>query len=44
MFLTVIAKNSNWEILTRTYLLLKDGMGSNMEDFNIMWANWSIHF
>ena len=27
MLWSVIAKNLNWEILTRMYLLLKDGMG-----------------
>ena len=44
MFLSVIAKNLNWEILTRIQLLLKDGMGSKMKNFNIMWVHWEIHF
>ena len=33
MFLSVIAKNLNWEILTRIQLLLKDGMGVKDEKF-----------
>ena len=43
-FLPVIAKNLNWETLTRIQLLLKDGIGSKMENFNIMWVHWKIHF
>ena len=42
MFLSVITKNLNWEILTRIWLLLKDGMGSKMENFNIVWLHWKI--
>ena len=32
MFLSVMTKNLNWEILTKT-LLLKDGMGIRMKNF-----------
>ena len=32
MLLSVIAKNLNWETLTRIYLLLKDGTGLKMEN------------
>ena len=42
MFLSVITKNLNWEILTSIWLLLKDGMGSKMENFNIVWLHWKI--
>ena len=44
MFLSVITKNLNWEILTRIELHLKGGMGLKMEDFNIMWVPWKILF
>ena len=44
MFSFVIAKNLNWDLLTRIKLLLKDGMGSKMKYFNIMWVHWEIHF
>ena len=44
MSLSVITKNLNWEMLTRIWLLLKDGMGLKVEKFNIMWAHWKIHF
>ena len=44
MFLSFITKNLNWEILTKILLLLKDGMGLNMENFNIMWVHWKINF
>ena len=40
MLLSVIAKNLNWEILTRIQLLLKDGMGLKMENVNIMQVDW----
>ena len=40
MLLSVIAKNLNWEILTKILLLLKDGMGLKMESFNIMQVPW----
>ena len=38
MFLSVITKNLNWEILTRLRLVtfLKDGMDLRMKNFNIM--------
>ena len=32
MLLSVIAKNLNWEILTRILLFLKDGMGVRDEN------------
>ena len=32
MLLSIIAKNLNWEALTRIYLLLKDGTGLKMEN------------
>ena len=35
MFFSVITKNLNREILTKN-LLLKDGMGLRMKDFNVM--------
>ena len=44
MFLPVIAKNLNWEILTRIQLLLKYGVGPKMENSNIMWVHWKIQF
>ena len=44
MSLSVITKNLNWEMLTRIWLLSKDGMGLKVEKFNIMWAHWKIHF
>ena len=44
MLLFVIAKNLNRDMLTRIQLLLKDGMGSKMQNFNIMWVHWEIHF
>ena len=44
MFLSVITKNLNWEILTRNQLLLKDEMMLKRENFIIMWAHWKIHF
>ena len=36
MFLSVIIKNLNWEILTRIQLLLNNGVRLKMENFNIM--------
>ena len=44
MFLSVITKNLNWEVLTRNQLLLKDEMRLKWENFIIMWAHWKIHF
>ena len=44
MLLFVVAKNLNWDVLTRIQLLLKDGMESKMKNFNIMWVHWEIHF
>ena len=44
MLLFVIAKNLSWDLLTRIKLLLKDGIGSKMKYFNIMWVHWEIHF
>ena len=44
MFLSVITKNLNWEVLTRIELPLKGGMGLKMENFNIMWVQWKILF
>ena len=35
MFCSVITNNSNWDILIRIYLLLKDKMGWRMKTFNI---------
>ena len=32
MFLSVIAKNLNWETLTRIKLLLKDGIWDGVKD------------
>ena len=43
MFLSVITKNLNWKIL-RVYLLLKDGMGLRMKNFNIMRVHWKIQW
>ena len=43
-FLSAIIKNLNWKILTRIQLLLKDGMGVKMENFDIMWVHWKNHF
>ena len=39
IFLSVITKNLNWEILTRIYLLLKDEMRLKTENLIIMWAH-----
>ena len=36
MFLTIITKNLNWEILTKNLVTLKDGIVSRMKNFNIM--------
>ena len=36
MIFYVITKNLNWEILTRIWLLSKNGMGLRMKNFNIM--------
>ena len=44
LFLSAITKNSNWEILTRIQLLLKDEMSLKRENFIIMWAHCKIHF
>ena len=41
MFFSVVTKNLNWEILTKN-LLLKDGMGLRMKDFNVMEVHWKI--
>ena len=40
MLLPVIAKDFNWEILTRIQLLEKDGIGLKMENSNIMQVCW----
>ena len=36
MFFSVITKNLNSEILTKMQLLLKDGMGLRLKNFNIV--------
>ena len=37
MFFTISTKNSDWEILTKNLvILLKDGMGLRMKNFNIV--------
>ena len=36
MLFSVITKNLNWEILTKNLVILKDGMGLRMKNFNIM--------
>ena len=33
---SVITKNSNWQILTKNLLLLKDKMGLRMKNFDIV--------
>ena len=35
MFFSVITKNQNWEILTKNLVILKDGMGLRIKNFNI---------
>ena len=42
MLWSVIAKNLNWEILTRIYLLLKDGMGvfSLLKESNALYVDY----
>ena len=41
MFFFVITKNLKWEILIKNLLLLKDGMGLRMKNFN-MDVYWKI--
>ena len=38
-FLSVITKNLTWKTLTRIQLLLKDGMGFKMGNFDIKWVH-----
>ena len=33
---SVITKNLNWEIVTKNLILLKDGIGLRIKNFNIM--------
>ena len=44
MFFSVITKNLNWEILIKNLLLLKDGMGLRMKNFNmnVYWKIWFL--
>ena len=44
MFLPVITKKLNREILTRTELPLKGGMGLKLKKFNIIRVHWKILF
>ena len=39
-----MTKNSNWEDLTKNWILLKDKMGLRMKDFNIFGVHWKIWF
>ena len=44
MFFSVITKNFNWKILIKDLLLLKDGMGLRMKNFNmnVYWKIWFL--
>ena len=44
MFLSVVTKDLNWEILTRNQLLLKDETGLINENLIIMWTHWKMDF
>ena len=39
-----ITKNLNWKILTKNLFTIKDGMGSRMNNLNIMGVHWNIQF
>ena len=44
MFFSNIIKNLILEISIRIQLLLKDGMGLRMKNFNVMGVHWKIRF
>ena len=44
MFFSIISKNSNWEILTKNLLFLKDEIGLTMKNFNIFRVHWKKRF
>ena len=47
MFISVITKNLNWEILTKNLVKFKrwDGVkDKKMKNFNIMGVHWKIQF
>ena len=44
MFFSDITKNLNWEILTKDFVLLKNGMWLKMKNFNIIGVHLKIQF
>ena len=44
MFFSAITKNSNWDILTKNLVILKDKMGLRMENFNFGGIHWKVWF
>ena len=44
MFLYVITKNLNWEVLTKNLVTFKRWNGMRMKNFSIMGVHWKIWF